>query len=576
MIWAYDVENGALDRILTTPLDAETTSPFWYRNINGFGYMTVVTQHPMESQETTADNQESKVGVLGPIRNLDSVSDVTLHRVGRFDSGVGEAGSEISAFDPVTKRLFITNGATNQVDVVDISQVAAPNRLSSLDLSDYGETVQSVAVKNGQLAVAIGFNDKTGTKGRVAIFNTSTLALTSQTEVGYLPDMVTFNSDGSKVIVANEAEPAAAEPYTGVVSYLDQPGTIGMIVVADATPTANSDGYSEVGFTDADLNAAADGTPVRLGGTPSSSTALDLEPEYITISGDYAYVTLQENNAVAKVDISGDTPALERVISLGAKAYDSASGNRIDIEEDGEIRLQHYPELYGLYMPDTIASYSYGGQTFLVTANEGDGREWIDSSEEENGFVDEIKISKLTLEDTIADAYADDNDLKVVKDMGGVGEPDADGVYDSYDKLYTYGARSFTIWNSSGALVWDSGDQFSVQTASHEPALFNQDDGVMDGRSGNKGVEPEALAIGQVNGKTYAFIGFERQSAIVTYDISNPYDPHYVSYMPTHTDNDVSPEGMLFIPAYQSPNGRDLLVVSYEMSGSTVIYEIKP
>jgi len=573
MIWAYDVENGALDRILTTPLDAETTSPFWYRNINGFGYMTVVTQHPMESQESTADDKESKVGVLGPIRNLDSVSDVTLHRVGRFDSGDGEAGSEISAFDPVTKRLFITNGATNQVDVVDISQVAAPNRLSSLVLSSYGATVQSVAVKNGQLAVAIGSNDKTGTKGRVAIFNTSTLALTSQTEVGYLPDMVTFNSDGSKVIVANEAEPAAAEPYTGDDSYRDQPGTIGMIVVADATPTANRDGYSEVGFTDAVLTDAADGTPVRLGGTPRNNKEFDLEPEYITISGDYAYVTLQENNAVAKVDISAASPVLEGVISLGAKAYDSASGNRIDIEEDGEIRLQHYPELYGLYMPDTIASYSYGGQTFLVTANEGDGREWIDSNED--GFVDEIKIKDLPLAASIDAAYTNDNDLKVVKDMGGV-DTDGDGVYDRYDKLYTYGARSFTIWNSSGALVWDSGDQFSVQTASHEPALFNQDEGVMDGRSGNKGVEPEALAIGQVNGKTYAFIGFERQSAIVTYDISNPYDPHYVSYMPTHTDNDVSPEGMLFIPAYQSPNGRDLLVVSYEMSGSTVIYEIKP
>lgn len=218
-------------------------------------------------------------------------------------------------------------------------------------------------------------------------------------------------------------------------------------------------------------------------------------------------------------------------------------------------------------MPDSIATYTVGNNTYLVTANEGDGREYLNSSDEII-FADEAKISKLDLADSIASQYTSQNDLKVVTDMG----KNSDG---KYEKLYALGARSFSIWDNKGELVFDSGDTISKLTAKFMPTLFNQDNGVKDGRSGNKGVEPEALTVGKIGSKTYAFIGLERQNAIVVYDISTPEKAEFVKYIITEDDGDISPEGMKFVSKDDSPTGNALLMVSYEVSGSTSVYEIK-
>ncbi|MEA2099962.1 MAG: choice-of-anchor I family protein [Campylobacterota bacterium] len=547
MIWAYDLTNGKLTRTLTTPLDAETTSPFWYKNINGFTYMTAVTQHPMEDVEGASDSQkESFVGVMGPIKGLDSLSS-SLVKVGAYNTGL-DGGSEISAYDATTKQVFITNGADNTLDILDISTVKAPVKKSSIDLSAYGAGIQSVATSHGNIAVAVASADKVATKGKVVIFNTDG-TFDKEVTVGYLPDMLGFSRDGTKVIVANEGEPDAS---SGI--YEDVNGTVGIITVATGV-------YNEVAFVAGDLNNAADGTPVRLGGTPSNNTALDMEPEFVAVAGDKAYVTLQENNALAIIDIATATPSVDRVKSFGAKDY--SSQNKIDIEEEGKILFKNYPGLKGLYQPDTIVTHNINGTNYLFTANEGDGREYEDS----NGdvvFIDEDKIKNLTLDSSIADAYSDENDLKVMTDIS------------TSTELYTYGGRSFSIWDTNGDLVWDSGDAISKLVAENEPKLFNQDDAEIDGRSGNKGAEPEAIAVGTLsNGKVYAFVGLERQSAIVIYDVSNPQTPVFVDYVVTHTDNDISPEGMKFISASDAPNSKDLLLVSYEVSGSTVIYEVK-
>jgi 5'-nucleotidase len=528
--------------------------------------MTAVTQHP---STTSAELGQSSIGVLGAIKDVQTLKSKKLIKLGSFNTHT-EAGSEISAYDATEKKLFITNGATNKVDVVSMSDVQAPELLTSIDLATYGASVQSVAVKNGKLAIAVGSANKVTTKGRVVVLSTSDYAEILDVEVGYLPDMVTFNEDGTKIVVANEGEPIATAigDYVSDANmtvttvgtdgdYVDVAGSIGIVTVADGS-------YVDINFSTATLDAALDATPVRLGGTPSNDQTLDIEPEYITVKGNFAYVTLQENNAVAKVDLTNNT--LEFVRSLGAKDYESE--NRIDIEEDGIISLKNYKGLKSLYMPDSISSYSFGGATYLVTANEGDGREYPVSDvsggpDTGDVLTDEKKISKLTLDASIADYYADDNDLKVLTDVS------------TSTTLYTLGGRSFSIWDTNGNLVWDSGDAISRAVATYEPKLFNQDDGAMDGRSGNKGAEPEALSVGTIDGKTYAFVGLERQSAIVIYDITNPYETTFVDYVVTHEQNDVSPEGMVFIPAASSPNGKNLLVVSYEMSGSTVVYEIK-
>ncbi len=476
----------------------------------------------------------------------------TLSKVSSFKTSL-EGGSEIVTYDVTSKRMFTTNGAENKLDIISLADVNNPTLVKQVDLSSFGTGVNSVTVHNGKVAVAMqDGNETVGTKqlqGKVVFFDTDG-AYESNVTVGYLPDMVTFNEDGSKVIVANEGEPSSVN---GTTDYYDPIGSIGVITVSDGT-------YVDINFSTATLTSATDGTNVRLGNTPSDEQAKDLEPEFITVNGDFAYVTLQENNAIAKVNLN--TNSLDFVKSLGAKSWDTDSNNTLDIEEEGTLKMQSYAGLYGLYMPDTIASYALNGTTYLLTANEGDGREYGD-------FTDESKVSKLDLDSAIANAYADDNDIKVVTDMGDI---DNDG---DYDKLYAYGARSFSIWDDKGDLVYDSADSIGKSIALYEPQLFNQDEGEMDGRSGNKGGEPEALTTGVVDGKTYAFVGLERQSAILVYDISDVNNVKFVSYYRAEIEGDISPEGMKFVPATDSPNGKNLLLISYEFSGSTAIYEVK-
>ena len=568
VVWAYNIKTKELTRTFTTPLGAETTSPFWYANLkDGYGYLGVVTQHP--SLEST-DGGESAFGYVGPFKNLTQVSDSTsissITKIATYKTQK-EGGTEIVAFDKDSKKMFTTNGADNTLDITPITynnDEMILGTVNSIDLSSYGAGVQSVAVKNSKVAVAIGSSNKVEEKGKVVVFDTNG-SLISQTQVGYLPDMVTFNEEGTKVIVANEGEPSAK---TGI--YIDVVGSVGVITLENADSENNTNGYAEVDFGSASLTNANDGTPVRLGGTPSNDKALDIEPEYIAVSGEYAYVTLQENNAIAKVDISSETPTIELVKSLGAKDY--SSKNTIDIEEEGETLLKNYKGLYGLYMPDSIASYEVNGKTYLVTANEGDGREYCSDEDPDCDnpvFIDEAKIKKLDLSSDIASAYENENDLKVITDMG---DTNSDGTY---EKLYAFGARSFTIWDENANLIWDSKDELSKYTTKFMPTLFNQDEGEKDGRSGNKGVEPEALTIGKVGSNIYAFVGLERQNAIVIYDITNPAEAKFVKYIVTENEGDISPEGMSFVEAKNSPTNNPLLMVAFEVSGSTSIYEIR-
>ncbi|MDD2905570.1 MAG: choice-of-anchor I family protein [Sulfurimonas sp.] len=472
-----------------------------------------------------------------------------------------EAGSEIVAYDKTSKRMFSTNGTENKIDIIDIEDVKNPTLVSQIDLSSYGTGVNSVAAHDGKIAVAVEVKSadglKTNSQGKVVFFDKDG-TFEKSVIVGYLPDMVTFNEDGLKVIVANEGEP------NGDYS-VDPIGSIGVITVSNGS-------YVDINFSGVSLTDAIDTTPVRLGETPSNDQAKDIEPEYIAVKGNYAYVTLQENNAMAKVNLTNNT--LEYVKSFGAKSWEASSGNTIDIEEEGAINMKSYTALFGLYMPDSIVAYETNAATYLVTANEGDGREYpvsdINSSLKTGDVLtDEKKISKLTLDSSIASEYVNENDLKVVIDMGDI---DKDG---DYDKLYSYGARSFSIWDANGTQIFDSGDEIEKKVALYESALFNQDNGAIDGRSGNKGAEPEALAIGYINGKTVAFVGLERQNAIVMYDITTPNKAKFLAYIKTGNEGDISAEGMKFIPASQSPNGKNLLLVSYEISGSAVVYEIK-
>jgi hypothetical protein len=550
VVWAYDTKTKELTRIFTTPLGAETTSPFWYPELkNGYGYLGVVTQHP--STEST-DGGESAFGYVGPFENLTDLQDTadslgSIEKIATYTTST-EGGAEIVAFDKENNKAYTTNGAANAIDILNVTynsqtKETTMTKANSIDLSSYGASVQSVAVSNGKVAVAVGSSDKATIKGSVVVFDTAGNHIKT-VEAGYLPDMVTFNEDGTIILVANEGEPNS--DYS-----VDPVGSVGIIDVA------NDYAYTDLTF---DSVTIPDEVIIKDG----SQKAADIEPEYITVSGDKAYVTLQENNALGIIDIANKE--ILSVVSLGFKDH-SLEKNAIDIEEEGQALLKAYDSLYGMYMPDSIASYKIGTQTYLVTANEGDGREYGEEGTD-TYYTNEAKIKNLDLADSLVSVYADENDLKVHTELGKNDQG-------KYEKLYAFGARSFSIWKDDGSLVFDSANELSKLTAKFMPELFNQDDGEMDGRSGNKGVEPEALAVGEIKDRTYAFVGLERQNAIVVFDISAAEDAKFIKYIITQEDGDISLEGMKFVSREDSPTGNALLFVSYEMSGSTSVYEIK-
>jgi hypothetical protein len=241
-------------------------------------------------------------------------------------------------------------------------------------------------------------------------------------------------------------------------------------------------------------------------------------------------------------------------------------------DRDDAVNITPRPTL-GMYLPDGIASYEAGGKTYIVTVNEGDSRDY-------DGYSEEERVKDLDLDPTAypnAAALQEDAGLGRLKTTSANGDYDGDG---DYDQIYSFGARSFSIFDAYGNLVYDSGQDFAVITNTEEPDLFNEDEGEKDSRSDDKGVEPEALAIGTIGEYTYAFIGFERQSAIVVYDITDPSTPEFITYYNNRevtTDGisgDVSPEIIRFVPAAESPNGENLLIVGYEISGSVGIIQV--
>jgi len=308
----------------------------------------------------------------------------------------------------------------------------------------------------------------------------------------------------------------------------------------------------------------------------ASSVAQDLEPEYIASdsASTKAYVACQENNALAIIDLA--TATIDTIVGLGFKDF-NATGNGMDASnKDNMINIQNW-NVKGVYQPDAMDMFRVNGINYLITANEGDARDY-------DGYSAETRIKDLTLDPI---AFPNAATLQANTNLGRlnsftpdvIGDTDADG---DIDELYAYGARSFSIWDDAGNLVWDSGDQFEQYIAANHPDFFNCDDGLAaekDERSDDKGPEPEAIVAGKIGANTYAFIGLERQGGIMVYDVSNPTNPVFETFVnnynaSTGTMVDIAPEGLIFIPAANSHNGNNMLIVSNEVSGTTTIYEV--
>lgn len=514
-------------------------------------------------------------GPTGPAGTTEVLLDLSL--IGRYSSGLfDESAAEIVAYDPANARLFVVNAAAVTVDVLNLADPANPVLLDTIDASAEGGGANSVDVFDGVAAVAIEAAVKTD-PGKVVFYDTLTLAKISEVTVGALPDMLTFTSDGSAVLVANEGEPNAG--YTvdpeGSVSVIDLTAGVSTPTVATATFTAFNAQIDE-------LRAAG----VRIYG-PGATVAQDLEPEYIAISPteDIAWVTLQEANAVAALDFSDlSAPVIAAVLPLGFKDH-MVLGNELDPSDrdpqgDPQIRIRNWP-VYGMYQPDAIAAYAFNGRTYYVTANEGDDRNDFIPGEETS------RISGLTLDPTV---FPNAAELQANEALGRLAVTTFDGDIDDdgdFDRLYALGGRSFSIWADDGTQLYDSGAEFERITAQRYPFNFNasNDENDPEGRSDNKGPEPEGVVLGEVSGRTFAFIGLERIGGIMVYEVTNPQNPRLEQYVNSRNFSndpatelalvgDLGPEGLEFIPAADSPNGSPLLVVGNEVSGTTAIYQI--
>lgn len=476
--------------------------------------------------------------------------------------------------------LHLNNGyaVLNGIDT-DVKQI-----VEAADKNfNYGDmTSVSVSPDGKKLVVALqadGYNDN----GKIAVFDCDTqgtLKLSGLLESGIQPDMITF-AGSTTVLTANEGE-----PRQGYGSQVVDPK--GSVTIADlAHMTSVTVGFEA--FDQQKAALAAKGIVLKKDALPS----VDLEPEYITVENNKAFISLQEANAFAVLDLN--KKAFDGIYSAG---FENHGLYAIDInKKDEAYKPKIYKDLLGIRMPDSIASFTQNGTTYIVAANEGDGREWGDEdlgtaylNEDERNFKKDTTTSpsgkikanpalkgKVTFFDS--------------KDYAGL----------NADQDYLFGGRSFTIYavtNTGLQEVFTSGNDFEKLTAKYIPAYFNSsnDNSSIDSRSGKKGPEPESVVVGQVNGTNYAFVALERTGGIMAYDITDPAQAKFSNYINTRdftsvvpgseeyedgeldkwvTSGDVAPEGLAFIEAADSPTGNALLLAACEVSGTVAVYELK-
>ncbi len=601
-----------------------------------------------------------------------------LDLVGRYASGIfDQSAAEIAAHDPETQRLYISNDAEVRVDILDLGNPETLSLLAWVDLSPYGGAPSHVAFHDGLGAVAVSADPKTD-PGFVVFFDADGVVL-GDVSVGANPDAAVFSPDGTKILVANEGEPN--DDYTD-----DPEGSISIIDVTPGAGAIHQDHVSTVSFAAYNSQKSSlRAKGVRIFGPTvtdlgdgkfdvepgGASVAQDLEPEHLSFSSDsaFAYVTLQENNAVGVVDV--EAAELVAILPLGYKQHFFQPNSLDASDRDDAINIRTWPTR-GMYQPDWIATYDVDGETYLVTANEGDARDYDGFSEEERG--DDLEFAGVLAK--IPDLQENENlgRLRTTTEPPRGKRVDRDGDA-TYRQFYSYGARSFSIWSAAGDLVFDSGDEFEQILADELGDDFNSNNDESpsgDARSDDKGPEPEGVIVAPLGGSQLAFIGLERVGGVIVYDVSDPEAPQFVDYFhnrnfsvdfdiggcedcaedcgddcaeaceechtaceecancpdgedcseacaicesescATYADcadctpecaavadcgtactdecttekcpriddeerdpGDLGPEGLLFIPAEESPEGYgSLLVVTNEVSGSTTVYEI--
>lgn len=511
-----------------------------------------------------------------PVVDAADGATISVRPLGSYDTGVFNASAaEIVAYHPASKRVLTVNANAGAIDVLDISDPSRPAKVGTVSGGE-GTTINSVSVRTDGLAVAAVEPATKTDAGELIFFDAGAAQLAAEplgrVTVGSLPDMVTITPDGAHALVANEGEPA--EDYS-----VDPEGSVSVVALRATVEASAQEDVRTADFTAYNAEGALpDGVHVYGQVGASSTVAQNLEPEYITVAGGKAYVSLQENNALAVVDI--DSATAERLLPLGYQDHTAVPFDASD--KDAAINLATWP-IKGIMQPDSVAAYTAGGRAYIVTANEGDARDWKGYSEEAR--LKDFGGKKVKPVCEGAGGLSEDQRAAMLADAGAgrlklttAFGLNAQGT--CYEDLYTFGGRSFSIVADDGTRVFDSGDDFERITARAMPKYFNSNHSEpgFDDRSDDKGPEPEGAAVGTIDGHTYAFIGFERVGGIIVYDVTDPHNPTYQTYVNNRdfADNtgDLGPEGLTFIPAADSPTGENLLAVGNEVSGSTTIYQV--
>ncbi len=523
--------------------------------------------------------------VLGLESGESRSKSISLAKVGTIAAGpiadvFDEGAAEITAFDPASKRAFVVNGFDDVVDAFDLSDPSSPTKVGVLDVSSFGSP-NSVDVSNGVVAVAStaivvedGENEDDATKpGTVAFFDANGNSLRAPIVLGGTPDMLTFTHDGKWLLVANEGEPSSY----GEADSVDPEGSVSVVDMRSgvAAATARTAGFHAFDAKKTALQQAG----VRIFG-PGASVSQDLEPEYIAVSVNSrtAWVTLQEANAVAELDVVG--ASIKSISPLGTKDHSLPNQGLDASDQDGPAIAQR--SVRGMYMPDAIAAFQQNGKTFLVTANEGDVREW-DGIKGPGTNTELARAGSLGAQlDAPLPAGLSRLNVTTVPGRAG-GDTDGNG---KIDVLMSFGARSVSVWSTNIKLLADTGDQLEQVTKATPGVAFNASNtnNTVDNRSDDKGPEPEGVALGLIGGTWYAFVALERVGGVAVYDLSAPQSPEFVEWVPgrdytqpvdSGLAGDLGPEGLVFVGSDESPTGEPLLIVANEISGTTTIYEIE-
>ncbi|MDC8105043.1 choice-of-anchor I family protein [Chryseobacterium sp. B21-037] len=491
---------------------------------------------------------------------------IHLNYIGSFDpSGNNNSSTEIVVHDPATQRLFTISSLTDVFDIIDFSTPTAPVVIKTVNMASYGG-ITSIAVKNGIIA-ASSPNVNPQQNGSVIFFDINGNFLKLIT-VGALPDMITFTPDGTKVITANEGEPNDA--YT-----VDPEGSISIIDISGGINNLTQSQVTTLNFTNFNTQESSLFATGLRKVKATSTLAQDLEPEYITVSSDSqkAWVTLQENNGIAEVNLV--TKSITSIWGLGKKDM-SLPGNGFDASDNnGEVLIANWP-VKTFYTPDAVQNYKAGNTNYIVTANEGDEKDLSGFSERTTVGANGYPLD--------ATNFPNSSILKASHNLGRFRVTNVNGNTDGdaeYEEINAMGARSFSIFNAdTKQIVYDSGDQFERYIAYSHPLIFNADNesNAVKSRSRAKGPEPEGVALGTINCQTFAFITLERTGGVMVYNITDPNNVTFTDYKNSRSTSayggDNGPEGIIYIAPQNTATGKGYVVIANEISGTLSMYEV--